>query len=205
MTTAANTIADENRVSAAAFDGRSVGTFDGHDRLIAAKAIVRGATSKLALPWALGMILVGMVTLAACVLIPIREENRQLAHQSGSLRAEADFVQQQAEANAEFVARIHNDPALAERMSMRMTRRPSAGKKFLDAEQATAFSSSPYALTRLAAPPARPEYRSDLPPAVVGLFNDTSSRAVLIGASVFLIAAAVVLGKSAAREVPNAE
>ena len=201
MAVTADNIADENRVSARAFDG----AFDGHDRLLAAKAIMRTATSKLAQPWALGMILVGLVALAACVLIPIREENRMLAHQFDSLRAEADFVQQQAAANAEFLTRIHNDPALAERMSMRMTRRPTAGKKFLDADQATAFSSSPYALTRLAAPPARPDYRSDLPPAVVGLFNDTSSRAVLISASVFLIAAAVVLGKSAAREVPNAE
>jgi len=201
MTTAATTIADENRVSAGAFDS----AFVAHDRLIAAKAIVRGATSKLALPWALGMILVGMVALAACVLIPIREKNRQLAYQFDSLKAEADFVQQQAEANAEFVTRVHNDPALAERLSMRMTRRPTAGKKFLDAEQVSAFSSSPYALTRLAAPPPQAAYRSDLPPAIVGLFTDTSSRVVLIGASIFLVAAAVVLGKSATSRPSNAD
>ena len=186
MSTIASNVATENRASADAFDARA--------GFVATAVALREATPKFALPWALGMIVVGLITLAACILIPLREENRQLAHEQANLQAEADFVKQQAEANAEFVERVHTDPALAERLVMRATRKPAAGKQFLEFEQASSFSSSPYALTKIDAPPAPAAYKSDLNPAIVGLFSDSRSRVTLIGAALFLIAAAVVLG-----------
>lgn len=186
MATAAATIAEENLAAGGAFNASSA-----FKVTAAAKVLPRPS---FALPWALGMIVVGLVTLAACVLVPMREENRQLAHELANVEAEAKFVEAQAAANAEFVERVHTDPALAERLVMRATRRPATGKQFLDFEQAGSFSSSPYALTKLDPPPAQPEYKSDLPVAVVGLFGEAHSRVIMIGAALFLVAAAVVLG-----------
>lgn len=197
MTSIASTIASENRASADAFDARA--------GLIAAGESVRFATPRFALPWALAMIVVGLVTLAACILIPLREENRQLAYEQANLQAEADYVKAQADANTEFVDRVHTDPALAERLVMRATRRPMAGKQFLEFETASKFSSSPYALTKIDAPPAPAEYKSDLPPAIVGLFNDNRGRVTLMAASLFLVASAVVLGGRKNEEVQSSE
>ena len=190
MASPASTIADENRAAGDAFDARAQFKVAG-----VAPEVAAGPTrSRFPLPWTLGMIVVGLVTLAACVLIPLREENRQLAHELANLQAEAEFVRAQAEANAAFVNKVHTDPALAERLVMRATRKPAAGKQFLDFEQPQSFSSSPYALTKLDPPPAPAEYRSDLPTPIVGLFNNSRSRVVLIGSAVFLVGAAVILG-----------
>jgi len=186
MSSPTPTIADENRASADAF--RAGAGF------VASGEVTKRVARPFALPWTLAMIFVGLATLSACVLVPLREENRQLAHELASLQAESEFVRAQAHANAAFVEKVHTDPALAERLVMRATRRPAAGKQFLDLEQAGSFSSSPYALTKLAPPPPRAEYHSDLPGPVVGLLNSSRSRVVLIGAAVFLVGAAVILG-----------
>src|SRR5690349_16958390 len=103
MASTASTIAAENRAAGDAFT-------EGSRFKVTEVAPPPAASSRFALPWTLGMIAVGLVTLSACVLVPLREENRQLSHELANLRAEADFVRAQAEANATFVHKVHTDP-----------------------------------------------------------------------------------------------
>ena len=124
-------------------------------------------------PWWIVMVAAGLATIAGCILLPLREENRHLAHALADVQQEADFVARQTAANDAFLKQIHSDPALVERVAMRMTNRPAAGMKFLDGRADDGrFASSPYQLTELAAPAPLQAYRSDLPLPIRALFLD---------------------------------
>ena len=146
-------------------------------------------------PWWIVPALVGLATVAACVLLPLREENATLAHQLAEVQQEADFVARQTAANDAFLKQVHDDPALVERIAMRMTNRPAAGMKFLNGRgDDEKFGSSPYQLTQLAAPAAIAPYQSDLPLPIRALFGNEKSRLVMLAGGVFLLASALVLG-----------
>ena len=191
MTTAAPNIAAENKAAADGFASAKIPPTV--PRWAAARRGPR--TPSQGMPVMVLLIVMGLATLAACVLIPLREERRQLAHALDDLIAERDHLAAQSASNRAFVEHMHSDPALAERLTMRVTRKPADGKKFLDAETVGSFDSSPYAITDVAPPPPRQPYVSDLPPVIGQLFVDSWSRIVLMGAGLFLLAAAVILGK----------
>lgn len=183
-------IADENRAAAGNFAGgrgfAGVPVADERQPFI----LFRG-------PWWIVLVLVGLATVAACVLLPLREANRQLAHQLAETEREQAYVAAQIEANAAFVKQIQDDPALLTRVTMRMTNRPAAGTKFLEGADADRkFGSSPYAMTQVAPPPAIEPYRSDLPTPVNRLFLTEKPRLVMIVTGVAMLASALLLGGS---------
>lgn len=180
-------VSQENRSSGKAFDPRK--------RFVTSTALAaKSGGSTIPMLWTLAMLCVGLLTVAACVLIPLREENARLARELNDVADEATFMHRQAEANALFIEKVHTDPALAERLMMRSTRRPAAGKEFLNEQPAGSFGSSPYAMTQLTPPAEKPAYQSDLPPLVASLFTDTRGRVVMMSAGLFLMIASLALG-----------
>ncbi len=197
MSTDAPIIEDENRSAATAFAGEA--------RYVASPAIAARPGFVSAMPWTMLLIIVGLATVAACVFIPLREENRQLETDLTNLRTQSKYVSDQVAANASFLERIHSDPTLSHRLMMRMTRKPIPGTAFLEHDQGKAFGSSPFEITRVDLPAAPVAYQSDLPLPVRALFVDIRSRAILLCAGIFLLATAVVLGPKtvAKRKTPT--
>jgi hypothetical protein len=187
MSTDAPNIADENRSAATAFAGKA--------RYVATPANAASRPSFFAhLPWTMLMILVGFVTVAVCVYLPLREENRRLEYELGDLGLQARYVKDQVDANAAFLDRVHVDPTLVNRLVMRMTNKPMPGTAFLDSPNQTAFNSSPYQIARVEPPAPQAAYRTDLPVVFGSLILDFRNRLILLGAGIFLMAAAVILG-----------
>lgn len=192
MSTDAPTIADENQSAATAFAGGA--------RYVATPANVDPRPSLLdRLPWTMAMILVGFATVAACVYLPLREENRKLEYELADLAAQAKYVQDQTTANAAFIDRVHSDPTLANRLLMRMTNKPMPGTAFLDAPGQTAFTSSPYQITQIDPPSPQPAYQTDLPIVFGSLILDFRSRLILLASGIFLMGAGVILGTTKER------
>lgn len=151
-------------------------------------------------PWWIVLIAVGLTTIAAGILLPLREANRGLAHELAEVERERGYVDAQIEANRAFLRQIQEDPALLERVRMRMTNRPVAGTKFLDGADADRkFGSSPYAMTQVAAPPAVEPYHTDLPAPAARLFIDGKPRLVMLASGAAMLAAALLLGGSRSR------
>lgn len=189
MSTDAPSIEEENRSAATAFAGTA--------RYVASPANVDSRPGFFSsLPWPVLMIVVGFATIAACVLVPLREENQLLAHDLANLQSQAKYVQDQVSANSAFLERVNNDPTLANRLLMRMTNKPIPGTAFLEAASEPVFASSPYEITRITPPAPSPAYQSTLPASIRSLFSDFRSRSILMCAGIFLVAAAVVLGST---------
>ncbi len=184
----------ENRSAATAFAGKA--------RYVASPANVDSRPGFFAqLPWTMLMIVVGFITVAACVYVPLREENRLSEYELANLASQAKYVQNQVDANASFIERVHIDPTLTHRLVMRMTNKPIPGTAFLEAQSQQAFNSSPFELTRVPTPDALPAYRSDLPAVFGPMILDFRSRLVLLCAGIFLMGAAVILGTT--KEMAN--
>jgi hypothetical protein len=196
MSTDAPNIADENQSAATAFTGGA--------RYVATLAEGWSRPSVFDyLPWTMGLILAGFATVAACIYLPLRDENRRLEYELADLGAQAKYVQDQVAANAGFIDHVHVDPTLANRLLMRMTNKPIPGTAFLDQPDQAAFKSSPFELTRVDVPPALSPYHSDLPPVLGSLILDFRSRLVLLAAGIFLMGSGVILGTT--KEQPSIE
>jgi hypothetical protein len=193
-------IAAENTAAADAFDGAQRFTASDVGRV----SVSPEPFFLFRLPWTMLMIAVGLSTLAACVLLPLREENRRLAHAFAGIEAEAEFVRKQVDANEQFLSRVHEDPALVDRLVMRATRRPVAGQQFLDPQPVGSFNASPYAITQITPPPPQTPYVSDLHPALASLVTNVRSRVILIAAGLFLIGGAVIIGSKDAAPAADA-
>lgn len=186
MSTDAPNIADENRSAASAFAGKA--TF------IATPVNAPRPGFVSSLPWTMLMIVVGFLTVATCVYLPLREENRQLENDLNNLGAQSQYVKDQVAANAAFLERVHSDPTLTHRLLMRMTNKPIPGTEFLDAEPVKAFNSSPFEITRVDPPAPPAAYQSDIPQPLRGVMSNFRSRSILLCAGVFLMGTALVLG-----------
>ena len=78
MPTAAPNIAAENKAAAASFAKR--GPALPREKPSPKPMAAAAPRDPLGLPVMLLLIVMGLTTLAACVLVPLREERRQLAH-----------------------------------------------------------------------------------------------------------------------------
>ena len=143
--------------------------------------------------WTLVAMSVGIGLIACCVLIPQAEENRRLHWEAEKLRGDLAHLHRQVEVNSEFLNRVVDDPALAERLAQRQMKFIRKGTGVLELKGSEPASRSPFLLTVVPAPPPMPEYKP-LPGTVSSLCRDPKSRLYAIGAGLMLLAMGLVLG-----------
>lgn len=187
-------IADENRSAAGAFDGTQsyvavTGTTPpAHRRSFASSVVV------------LLMIGSGLAIVASSLLLPLREENRQLAHDAARLQREVDHLRRQIELNKSFLHDVMTDPQLALRLAMRQNAPVELPGTRIDlgpdakSPASQPFGQSPFQITYLPPPEPLPAYQSDLPRFAQHWFVDSNRRLLSIAVGVFLIAAGLILG-----------
>lgn len=143
------------------------------------------------------LLCLGVAVWAACLLIPAVDQNRRLAYEREQLRRDLAQLDEQIAVNDEFLRRLADDPTLAERLARRQFNAQREGTTQIDlpgdVTDDPAVLASPYALLRVAPPPPLGPYEP-----VGGWLGewcrDPRSRLYLMGASLFCIVTALLLG-----------
>lgn len=139
------------------------------------------------------MLCAGIAIIACCLLIPQADANRRLAYERLKLQADLEAVQRQVAVNGEFLAKVSDDPNLAERLAQRQMKIIRAGTKVLALQGDDERGMSPFQLTNVAPPPALPAYRPR-GGVLATLCYNSKSRLYLMGTGLLLTAAGLVLG-----------
>ena len=139
------------------------------------------------------MLCAGIAIIACCLLIPQADANRRLAYERLKLQADLEAVQRQVAVNGEFLAKVSDDPNLAERLAQRQMKIIRAGTKVLELKGDDEPGMSPFQLTNVAPPPAFPAYQSR-GGTLARLCYNPKSRLYLMGTGLLLSAAGLVLG-----------
>src|SRR5258707_15862608 len=82
--------------------------------------------------WTVSLLCAGVATIAVCLLLPLAEENHQLAWQREKLRVDLEQIKQQVAVNGEFLKKVADDPTLAERLAQRQMKFIREGTKVLE-------------------------------------------------------------------------
>jgi len=143
--------------------------------------------------WTLAVLGAGLAIIAACVLVPAINANRQMRYEHDRLVADKEQVDQQIAVNDEFLKKMSDDPQLVERLAQRQMRVIPQGTAVLqlpgDNDDRPA---SPFALVDVA-PAAAPAYQP-----TGGILADwclDSKREMgLIAAGLFLVAVGLICG-----------
>lgn len=151
--------------------------------------------------WTLPMLFAGIGIIACCLLIPAADDIRRTVYEREKLRADLAQLQSQIEINQEFLNRIINDPALAERLAQRQMRMVRQGTAVLELKNDVGLvGMSPYEIVAIPPPAPMPPYKP-----VAGKFADLCrnprSQLFLMGIGLMLAAAGLVLGGSAGKPV----
>lgn len=155
--------------------------------------------------WVVSLLCAGIAIVAVCLLLPLAEENHQLAYQREKLKADLDQIKHQVAVNAEFLKKVAGDPTLAERLAQRQMKFIREGTGILDLPNRGSDEASPFMLVSLPPPNPMPEYRP-LGGMLAGVVRNPRLRLYTTGVGLLLLAAGVVLGgtsKPAPRSTNN--
>lgn len=158
--------------------------------------------------WTIAILCIGLALIAACVLIPQADANRRLVYEREKLRRDLDQINRQSAVNQEFLAKIQNDPQLAERLAQRQMRMVRQGATVLDLHsdralpQGAAASASldaeqmsPFMIVHVPAPPPLEAYKP-VGGLLATLCRQPHSQLYLLGAGMLMVATGLVLGDS---------
>jgi hypothetical protein len=143
--------------------------------------------------WIVSVLCAGIAIVAVCLLLPLAEENHQLAWQREKLKTDLTQLQQQVEVNDHFLKKISNDPTLAERLAQRQMKFIRKGTTILDLPGGGKEEMSPFQLVTLPPPNPIPPYRP-LGGMLSAVVRNPHLRLYLAGAGLLLLAAGLVLG-----------
>jgi len=143
--------------------------------------------------WLVSFLCAGVGIIAICLLLPLAEENHQLAWQREKLKTDLAQLQQQVQVNDEFLKKISNDPTLAERLAQRQMKFIRQGTTILDLPGGAKEEMSPFQLVTLPPPNPIPPYQP-LGGALSAVIRNSHLRLYLTGAGLLLLAAGLVLG-----------
>ncbi len=149
--------------------------------------------------WTLPLLCAGIALIAACVLIPQADANRELAWENQRLTADLDQIDKQIAVNAEFLGRVAGDPTLAERLAQRQMKFIREGTSVLRLDGGTGKDMSPFSLVTIPPPPAMPE----LQPAggvLASICRAPRVRVWVMGTALMLMAMGLVLGYAAPKQ-----
>lgn len=143
--------------------------------------------------WTVALVCAGVALIAVCLLLPLAEENHQLAYQREKLKTDLDQVKQQVDVNAEFLTKVTDDPTLAERLAERQMKFVREGTSVLDIPGSGKDGMSPFLLTALPPPNPMPPYHP-LGGVLSIVGRDPHLRLYTLGSGLLLLAAGTVLG-----------
>jgi hypothetical protein len=148
--------------------------------------------------WTVALLGAGIAIIAACLLLPLAEENHQLAWQREKLKVDLEQIKQQVAVNAEFLRKVSDDPTLAERLAQRQMKFIRQGTSILDLHEANdpTQQASPFQLVMLPPPNPIPPYQP-LGGALCAIVRNSRGRLYLIGIGLLLLACGLVLGGGA--------
>jgi len=156
----------------------------------------------------LTLLCLGLAAVAACVIIPQADANRQLAYERDKLLADLHQIDAQAAVNEAFLKNIESNPQLAQRLAQRQMKLIRQGESLLPMKAkpagngysgetgAIAAEVSPFTLVHLSPPPPAPPYQ----PAggLVGHWLlDSHIRLYCLAGGMFLVAMSLVLSSNA--------
>jgi hypothetical protein len=143
--------------------------------------------------WTVALVCAGVAMIAVCLLLPLAEENHQLAYQREKLKADLDQIKKQVDVNGEFLTKVTDDPTLAERLAERQMKFVREGTSVLDIPDSGKEGMSPFLLTALPPPNPMPPYHP-LGGALSMFGRDPHLRLYTLGAGLLFLAAGTVLG-----------
>jgi cell division protein FtsB len=143
--------------------------------------------------WIVSLLCAGIAIVAVCLLLPLAEENHQLAWQREKLKTDLTQLQQQVEINDQFLKKLTEDPTLAERLAQRQMKFIRKGTTILDLPDGGKEEMSPFQLVTLPPPNPIPAYQP-LGGALSAVVRNPHLRLYLAGTGLMLLAAGLVLG-----------
>jgi hypothetical protein len=148
--------------------------------------------------WTVALLGAGIAIIAACLLLPLAEENHQLAWQREKLKVDLEQIKQQVAVNGEFLHKVSDDPTLAERLAQRQMKYIRQGTSILDLHEGndSTQQASPFQLVMLPPPNPIPPYQP-LGGGLCAIVRNSRARLYLIGLGLLLLACGLVLGGGA--------
>ncbi len=143
--------------------------------------------------WTIPFLCAGLALVACCVLIPQADENRKIAYEAARLRLDLDQINTQVKVNDEFVLRIQDDPALAERLAQRQMGYVREGTAVLALKGDKKGEMSPFSLVTVPPAGVLPEYQP-VGGKLAFLCRHPRTKLYLMGGGLILVAAGLVLG-----------
>lgn len=153
--------------------------------------------------WTVAVLCAGIAIIACCVIIPQADSNRRLAYEGERLKVDVDAIRKQVATNDEFLARVADDPNLAERLAQRQMKIIREGTRVLELKKtgksagrggaAIPDDVSPFHLVAVAPPPPMPPYEPRGGRLATLCYNPRR-RLYLMGAGLFMMAVGLVCG-----------
>ena len=139
------------------------------------------------------LLCVGVAIIACVTLLPVADENHQLAWEREKLRADLAQLKEQGRVNGEFLERVADDATLAQRLAQRQMRYIREGTSVLRLRGGQAEEMSPFHLVSVPPPPPMPPYEP-VGGALATLVRQPRAQLYLSGIALLLIATGLVLG-----------
>jgi hypothetical protein len=153
------------------------------------------ASPKSSGAWTLPILCVGLALLACAAILPQVEENHRAVWEREKLQRDLAQLDKQVETNDEFLAKLGNDPALAERLAQRQMKMIRSGTSVLEIKGENGKDEmSPFLLVNVPPPAPLAEYK----PAggFAGIFLDKHVSTYVMGGGFLLVAVGLILGGS---------
>lgn len=144
--------------------------------------------------WTLPVLCAGIALAACCVLIPQADANRRLVYERQMLAMDLQTVERQISVNNEFLKKVSEDPALAQRLAERQMKVIPEGTRVLELQhEQDGTTMSPFQLVSVAPPPPLPPYRP-VGGTIANLCYNPHTRLYVIAAALLMMAMGLVLG-----------
>ena len=139
------------------------------------------------------LLCIGVAIIACVALLPLADENHQLAWEREKLRADLAQLTEQTRVQDEFLTRVADDPTLAERLAQRQMRYIREGSTVLPLRGSAKEEMSPFHLVSVPPPPPLPPYQP-VGGILATIVRQPRAQLYLYGAALLLIATGLVLG-----------
>jgi len=139
------------------------------------------------------LLCVGIAIIFCVCLLPLADDNHQLAWEREKLKADLKQLKEQGRVNGEFLTRVADDPTLAERLAQRQMKYIREGSSILTIKGQAKEEMSPFHLVSVPPPPPMPPYEP-VGGALATLVRQPRAQLYLCGLALLLIAAGLVLG-----------
>jgi hypothetical protein len=153
--------------------------------------------------WTSLALLVGLAIVAACLLVPQLEENRELRWERDRLQAEKARIDEQVAANKHFIEVVGSDVTLQSRLVQRQFQLRPSGTEALDIPGVTE-PRSPFQLATVPPPEAVAPYQP-VGGAFLDILRQGRARLYFMGLGLIIMAAGLILDGGRAQRYQQAQ